>query len=116
MKPGLPPPLAAAAEAESTTPRTPEQQRLYRQCEEFEAALLAHLFASMRQALQAEGGALATSTTSENYRSLFDHEVARAVSGSAGLGVASLLYRQLAAGLPLPASAATPDNQSDSSE
>ncbi len=72
-----------------------QEKRLRRACQEFESLFLAYLLKTMREA-NTEGGLFGEGLGGDIYESLFEAEVARKIAQNGGLGLADILYRNLA--------------------
>jgi flagellar protein FlgJ len=92
--PGLPPPSGLPAGGTSA-------DRLRRACQDFESLFIYKLLEQMRATVPQEG--YIHSGQEDVYSAVCDQQVAVALARSGGIGLAELLYRQLAATRPAPA-------------
>jgi peptidoglycan hydrolase FlgJ len=79
-----------------------QKQKLKKACEDFEAIMVTYLFKSMRETSmrsEPEGEGEEFASGKGLYESMMDEAVAGELSHSQGLGLAKLLYKQLAPGL-----------------
>jgi peptidoglycan hydrolase FlgJ len=75
-----------------------QQQKLKKACEDFEAIMVTYLFKSMRQtALKTETEDFGSGK--DLYENMMDETLATQLSHQQGLGLARLLYEQLAQGM-----------------
>ena len=74
-------------------PQTAEAQALWQACQEFEALFASQLLRAMSSTLS--GGMFGTSAGSDFYQEMYNSEMAKAMSKSGSLGLASMLYRQI---------------------
>lgn len=74
---------------------TPEHRKLKTVCREFEAVMIAQMLSQVSAASQ--GGMLDGGSAMRTYRSMMDDALARDIAHGEGMGVADVLYKQLAA-------------------
>lgn len=74
---------------------SPEDRKLKAVCREFEAVMLTQMLSQVRSS--SSGGMLEGGSEMKTYRSMRDDALARDIAHGEGMGVASMLYRQLAA-------------------
>jgi flagellar protein FlgJ len=83
------PPISKAGEED------PRKMKLKKACEDFESVITGYLFKSMRETVpQSDEGV--DGQAKELYESMMDQAVAKQLSHRPGLGMARLLYKQLA--------------------
>ena len=87
-----PQPTAAAQPAAES----PDEIRLQKACSEFESVFIAYLLKEMRATVD-KSGLTGGGRSEELYESIMDAEIARNLSAAGGLGLARMLYDQLAA-------------------
>lgn len=75
----------------------PEERRLKAVCREFESVMVAQMLSQVRNSATGGGGMLEGGSAMRTYRSMMDDALARDIAHGEGLGVADVLYRQLAA-------------------
>ena len=90
---GLPLPAERTPVQEKTM--SPQQAKLQRVSEEFEALLLNQLLKSMRSAESMIAGDKEESPGSDLHREMMDEQLARSMARSGGLGLAKMLEQQL---------------------
>ena len=73
---------------------TTKQEKLRESCEGFEAIFLQKMWEQMRKTVPKEG--FLHSKDEEMYQSLFDIELCKKMAGAGGIGLADMLYEQLA--------------------
>lgn len=74
----------------------PEERRLKAVCREFESVMVAQMLSQVRNTTGG-GGMLEGGSAMRTYRSMMDDALARDIAHGEGLGVADVLFRQLAA-------------------
>lgn len=74
---------------------SPQERKLKAVCREFEAVMIAQMLSQVHASGQ--GGMLEGGSAMRTYRSMMDDALARDIAHGEGMGVADLLYRQLAA-------------------
>lgn len=74
---------------------TPEQHRLKAVCREFEAVMLSQMLSQVHAS--SKGGLLDGGSAMRTYRTMMDDALARDIAHGEGMGVADILYKQLAA-------------------
>lgn len=74
---------------------SPEQRKLKAACREFEAVMIAQMLSQVSAA--SKGGMLDGGSAMRTYRSMMDDALARDIAHGEGMGVADVLYKQLAA-------------------
>jgi peptidoglycan hydrolase FlgJ len=80
-----------------------QKQKLKKACEDFEAIMVTYLFKSMREStLKAETETEEFGSGKGLYEGMMDETLANQLSHHQGLGLAKLLYQQLAPGLEAP--------------
>ncbi len=92
-------PLHQTSQPRQTAELSTEQQetlRLRQTCREFESVFVAYLLKEMRATVD-KSGLVDGGQSEQLYQSLMDTEIAREVSNAGGLGLAKMLYEQLAA-------------------
>ncbi len=72
-----------------------EQRRLKATCREFEAVMISQMLSQVHAS--SKGGMLDGGSAMRTYRSMSDDALARDIAHGEGMGVADILYRQLAA-------------------
>ncbi len=72
-----------------------DDQELREACQEFEATFINMLFKEMRKTVGSSDSNFAMDT----YQQLFDEEIANSASKGNGIGIADMMYNQLAAKL-----------------
>ena len=80
---------------ESAKGKTKSDPELKKACRDFEALFINQIFRSMRRTVP-EGGLIDEKHGEKIYREMLDMEVASNLSMGKGLGLAEMLYRQLA--------------------
>ena len=73
----------------------PEQRKLKAVCREFEAVMISQMLSQVSASSQ--GGMLNGGSAMRTYRSMMDDALARDIAHGEGMGVADVLYKQLAA-------------------
>jgi flagellar protein FlgJ len=73
-----------------------EKARLREATQQFEAFFVGYLLKQMRKGVDERGGVLPPSEGEKIFRDMMDDEVARAVSVTSRMGIADLLYSELA--------------------
>ena len=73
----------------------PEQRKLKAVCREFEAVMISQMLSQVSAA--SKGGMLDGGSAMRTYRSMMDDALARDIAHGEGMGVADVLYKQLAA-------------------
>ncbi|MBW1960461.1 MAG: rod-binding protein [Deltaproteobacteria bacterium] len=81
-------------ESSSTGQSTPQDQKLKRACEDFEAILIQFMFKSMKKTIPG-GSFFGNGYQQDIYESLFFQEIATKMARERGLGISEALYRQL---------------------
>ena len=71
------------------------KKKLKRACQDLEALFLEQLMKSMRKTVS-ESGLLGKGFAQETYGEMLDRELVKRMSHSSGIGLAKILYRQLA--------------------
>jgi len=74
---------------------SPEQRKLKAACREFEAVMIAQMLSQV--SASSKGGMLDGGSAMRTYRSMMDDALARDIAHGEGMGVADVLYKQLAA-------------------
>ena len=74
----------------------PEDKALREAAQQFESFFIGYLLKGMRKGVGEKGGVLAPSEGEKIFRDMMDDETARAASAANQLGIADLLYRELA--------------------
>jgi len=74
---------------------TPEQRKLKAVCREFEAVMIGQMLSQV--SASSKGGMLDGGSAMRTYRSMMDDALARDIAHGEGMGVADMLYKQLAA-------------------
>ena len=74
----------------------PADARLRKACSEFESVFIAYLLKEMRATVD-KSGLIDGGQSEELYQGIMDAEIARDLSAAGGLGLARMLYDQLAA-------------------
>lgn len=74
----------------------PDEIRLQKACTEFESVFIAFLLKEMRATVD-KSGLIDGGQSEELYQSMMDAELSRKMSAAGGLGLAKMLYEQLAA-------------------
>jgi len=74
---------------------TPEQRKLKATCREFEAVMINQMLSQIHSS--SKGGMLDGGSAMRTYRSMMDDALARDIAHGEGMGVADVLYKQLAA-------------------
>ena len=74
---------------------TAKDRELYDACADFESLLVSQLFTSMRESIP-EDGLLPSSQGEHIFQQMLDGEYAKQISRTGTLGLATMLYRQLA--------------------
>ena len=72
-----------------------EQRKLKSVCREFEAVMMTQMLSQVRSSSQ--GGMLDGGSAMKTYQSMLDDALARDIAHGEGMGIADMLYRQLAA-------------------
>ena len=78
------------------SPGQQEKLQLQETCREFESVFVAYLLKEMRATVD-KSGLVDGGQSEQLYQSLMDTEIAREISHAGGLGLAKMLYQQLAA-------------------
>ncbi len=74
---------------------SPEQRKLKAVCREFEAVMIAQMLSQVHAS--SKGGMLDGGSAMRTYRTMMDDALARDIAHGEGMGVADVLYKQLAA-------------------
>jgi flagellar protein FlgJ len=74
---------------------SPQERKLKAVCREFEAVMLAQMLSQV--SASSKGGLLEGGSAMRTYRTMRDDALARDIAHGDGMGVADMLYRQLAA-------------------
>lgn len=69
---------------------------LEKTCQEFESLFVSYMMQQMRQTIP-EGGLISRSQGEKIYTGMLDNEIAKTVSHSQGMGLARVMYEQMAA-------------------
>ena len=74
-----------------------ENQRLEQACRNFESVFVHYMLKEMRQTVP-QNGLIKSGHAEHMYTGMLDSEIAQVISTQRGIGLASVLYEQLAAG------------------
>jgi peptidoglycan hydrolase FlgJ len=69
---------------------------LEKTCQDFESLFVSYMMQQMRQTIP-EGGLINRSQGEKIYTGMLDNEIAKTVSNSQGMGLARIMYEQMAA-------------------
>src|SRR5581483_1252181 len=87
----------AVSPAESLSPaKQKEAAKLKGASQEFESLFIGFLLNKMSESTFNTGGFMAESDTQKLYKDMYNQELARSLSKAGGLGMANMLYKQLA--------------------
>jgi flagellar protein FlgJ len=78
------------------TGQTVDQDRLKKTCQEFESLFVSQMMQQMRRTIP-EDGIIGRSQAEKIYTGLLDNEIAKTVSQRQGVGLARMMYEQMAA-------------------
>ncbi|MBT8340788.1 MAG: hypothetical protein HKP58_04020 [Desulfatitalea sp.] len=77
------------------TGNTSESKKLDQACKDFESLFINHMLSEMRKTVPQEG-LFGGGQAERLYTSMLDSETAKAISSQRGIGLAPVLYRQMA--------------------
>lgn len=73
---------------------TPEEKKLKKACQDFEAIIMQQLLSTMRKSVPKDE-LLGSGYAQDMYQSMYDESLAREMASGKGIGLADTLYHQL---------------------
>ena len=97
---GGPPSALGSTAGLEPQPTTPQHRALLKASQAFEAVFLTQLLGSMRRTVPETGFFGGNSRPMKIFKAMQDEEVAKAMASSGGIGLAAMLYNQMAKSIP----------------
>ena len=82
------------AQTSTPKPQSPQQKKLWRECQDFEGIILGVMYKEMDKSAMA-GDPLGNDAASQTYREMLDDELSKNMARAGGIGLAPEMYRQM---------------------
>lgn len=83
-------------QSQQTSGKTLNDEQLEKTCKDFESLFVSYMMQQMRQTIP-EDGIISRSQGEKIYTGMLDNEIAKTVSHNQGIGLARVMYEQMAA-------------------
>jgi flagellar protein FlgJ len=83
-------------QSQKSIAKTQDKDELEKTCQDFESLFVSYMMQQMRKTIP-EGGLINRSRGEKIYTGMLDNEIAETISNSQGMGLARVMYEQMAA-------------------